>query len=102
MDSSLTKGVLNFPPRYMPKHVSGDTDVDQTAQTKNRPQWCLTCGPGDFTIFGKNNIPFGLGGCWDLWGMETGTKTIVRVLPSLCCAAMRVKWPVRHTACCRP
>jgi hypothetical protein len=34
MDSSLTKGVLNFPPRYMPKHVSGDTDVNQTAQTK--------------------------------------------------------------------
>jgi hypothetical protein len=34
MDSSLTKGVLNFPPLYMLKHVSGDTDVDQTAQTK--------------------------------------------------------------------
>jgi hypothetical protein len=31
---SLTKGVLNFPPRYMPKHVSGDTDVDTTLQNK--------------------------------------------------------------------
>jgi hypothetical protein len=34
MDSSLTKGVMNFPPSYMPKHVSGDTYVDQTAQEK--------------------------------------------------------------------
>jgi hypothetical protein len=75
----------------MPKHVSGDTDVDQTAQTKNRPQWCLTFGPDDFTILGKDNIPFGLGGFRDLWGIETGTKTIVCVLPSLCSAAMQLK-----------
>jgi hypothetical protein len=34
MVSSLTKGVLNFPHRYMPKHVSGDTDVDTTLQNK--------------------------------------------------------------------
>jgi hypothetical protein len=54
------------PPRYIPKHVSSYTNVDQTARTKNRPQWCLTFGPDDFTIFGKNNIPFGLGGCWYL------------------------------------
>jgi hypothetical protein len=32
MDSSLKKGVLNFSPRCMSKHVSGDTDVDQTAR----------------------------------------------------------------------
>jgi hypothetical protein len=34
MVSSLTKGVLNFPPRYMPKHVSGDIDVKTTLRNK--------------------------------------------------------------------
>jgi hypothetical protein len=28
------------PPRYMPKHVSSNTDVHQTATNKNRAQWC--------------------------------------------------------------
>jgi hypothetical protein len=42
--SSLTKGVLNFPPRYMPKHVSGDTDVDTTLRLKNKKKWVFIHG----------------------------------------------------------
>jgi hypothetical protein len=41
MDSSLTKGVLNFPPRYMLKHVSGDTDVDTTIRNIKQLYGCL-------------------------------------------------------------
>jgi hypothetical protein len=57
MDSSLTKGVLNFPPRYMPKHVSGDTDVDTIVRNIKQLYGCL---------YTPKNIPFGFGGGWDL------------------------------------
>jgi hypothetical protein len=62
MDSSLTKGVLNFSSCYMPKHVPGDTDVDQTAREKKCR--CFYAGLSPFLLI--QDIPFGLGGGWDL------------------------------------
>jgi hypothetical protein len=64
MDSSLTKGVLNFPPRYMPKHVSGDTDVDTTVRKIKQLCGCFYMALSPFLLL--KNIPFGLGGDWDL------------------------------------
>jgi hypothetical protein len=61
MDSSLTKGVLNFPPHYMPKHVSGDTDVDTTVRNIKKLYYTALS-----PFFLLKNIPFGLGGDWDL------------------------------------
>jgi hypothetical protein len=64
MGSSLTKGVLNFPPRYMPKHVSSDTDVDQTAREIKQLCGCFYTVLSPFLLL--KDIPFGLGGYWDL------------------------------------
>jgi hypothetical protein len=64
MVSSLTKGVLNFPPRYMLKHVSGDTDVDTTLQNIKQLFGCLYTALSPFLLL--KNIPFGLGGDRDL------------------------------------
>jgi hypothetical protein len=64
MDSSLTKGLLNFPPRYMPKHVSGDIDVDTTVLNIKQLYGCLYTALSPFLLL--KNIPFGLGGGRDL------------------------------------
>jgi hypothetical protein len=61
--SSLTKGVLNLPPHYMPKHVSGDTDVDTTLRNKKIKRVFIH---GVVAIFAPKKIPFGLGGDQDL------------------------------------
>jgi hypothetical protein len=72
MDYSLTKGVLNSPPRYMPKHVSGDTDVDQTAREIKKLCGCFYTVLSPFLLLNLllnlllKDIPFGLGGGWDL------------------------------------
>jgi hypothetical protein len=62
IDSSLTKGVLNLPPRDIPKHVSGDTDVNQTAREENNSAFYTVLSP--FLLI--KDIPFGLVGGWDL------------------------------------
>jgi hypothetical protein len=60
MVSSLTKVVLNFPPRYMQKHVSGDTGVDTTVRNIKQLYGCLYTALSPFLLL--KNIPFGLGG----------------------------------------
>jgi hypothetical protein len=50
MDSSLTKGVLNFPPCYMSKHVSGDTDVDTTFRNIKQLYGCLYTALSPFLL----------------------------------------------------
>jgi hypothetical protein len=64
MDSSLTKGVLNFPLRYMPKHVSGDTDVEKTVRNIKQLCGCFYTALSPFLLL--KNIPFGLGSDWDV------------------------------------
>jgi hypothetical protein len=48
----------------MPKHVSGDTDVDQIAQEIKKLCGCFYTVLSLFLLL--KDIPFGLGGGWDL------------------------------------
>jgi hypothetical protein len=64
MDSSLTKGLLYLAPRYMPKYVSGDTDVDQTVREIKELCGCFYTVLSPFLLL--KDIPFGLGGGLDL------------------------------------
>jgi hypothetical protein len=48
----------------MPKNVSGDTDVDQTAREKKQVCWCFYTLLSPFLLI--KDIPLGLGGGWDL------------------------------------
>jgi hypothetical protein len=64
MDSSLIKRVLNFPPRYMPQHLSGDTDVDKTVREIKQLCGSFYMVLSPFLLL--KNIPFGLGGVWYL------------------------------------
>jgi hypothetical protein len=59
MVSSLTKGVLNVPPRYMPKHVSGDTDVNTTLRNKKNYVGVYTRRCRHFLLLEKHTFRFG-------------------------------------------
>jgi hypothetical protein len=51
-------------PRYMPKHVSGDTDVDTTVRNIKQLYGCLYTALSPFLLL--KIIPFGFGGDRDL------------------------------------
>jgi hypothetical protein len=65
MDSSLTKGVLNFPPRYMLKHGSGDTDVDTTVPSITQLYGCLYTALSPFLLLKKYLSVWAVVGIYD-------------------------------------
>jgi hypothetical protein len=63
----------------MPKHVSGDTDVDTTVQNIKQLYGCLYTVLSPFLLL--KNIPFGLGDGWDL-RQEVASTIYTHVPPS--------------------
>jgi hypothetical protein len=77
MVSSLTKGILNFLPCYMPKHVSGDTDFDTKLRLKKKLIGCLYTVLLPFLLLEKHTFRFGRGSGFMTGSGQYNNRTIV-------------------------